>query len=98
MWDPKRKSHQGLLDAGYRGPWQNDPEHAAECKFCNRAIVWYVTPKDKMQPFTASSYEPHHGDCAAYAAARKLQKTQHPTFRRQKSASPATKKQRVLNQ
>lgn len=78
-WDPARKSHQGLLDAGYRGPWQNDTEHPMECKFCHRAIVWYMTPKTKLQPFTAATFEPHHGDCLEYAEARKRQKTQHPT-------------------
>jgi hypothetical protein len=76
-WDEKRKSHQGLLDAGY-SLHSITPEYPAICRFCNRSIVWYTTPKFKVQPFDADTFEPHHGTCSEYQKARKEQKTRYP--------------------
>lgn len=73
-WDAARKSHDGLIAAGYRGPWANSNDQPATCKFCNREIVWYMTPNTKLQPFTAGTFEPHHGDCPEYAEMRRQQK------------------------
>lgn len=79
-WDAKRKSHEGLLAAGYRGPWLNDAEHPENCPCCDVPLKWYMSPNTKLQPFTASSFEPHHGDCRpgegkpTFADLRKRQK------------------------
>lgn len=76
-WDDKRKSHQGLIDAGYF-LHEVTNQYPAECRFCHKPIMWYVSKNFKVQPFTAGTFEPHHSDCLQYAEARKRQKAANP--------------------
>jgi hypothetical protein len=76
-WAKERMSHAGLLEAGYTLHSITE-QYPAECRFCHKTIMWYTTPKFKVQPFTAESFAPHHGDCLEYAEARKAQKKQQP--------------------
>lgn len=74
MWDPDRLSHEGLLRAEYRGPFPYDSQYPEQCRFCNKKLVWYLTPKGKVQPFNAESFVPHHGECPEFLAHRKAVK------------------------
>lgn len=65
-WDASRKSHEGLLAAGYTGPVETDEEHPPTCQFCKRELMWYLSPNNKFQPFDAGTFETHHGSCADY--------------------------------
>jgi hypothetical protein len=72
-WAAERKSHEGLLAAGY---FQHsyDGEHPKICKFCGREIVWYVSKNFKPQSFDVGTFEPHGATCSKWQEFRQKQR------------------------